>query len=141
MNEPTKIKTLRAICWVGVAADALWVVALVCPSLYGLLTGQPQLPIDLSLRLAMGIGASLMAGWTMLLAWTARNPVERKAVLLLTAFPVIFGLIIVASTGLMNGNTANIWILVKCMILATAMLSGYHMANSIAKDAAYAINH
>ena len=143
MNESTKIKTLRAICWVGVAADALWAVALVYPSLYGLLTGQPQLPIDLSLRLAMGIGASLMMGWTLLLAWTAKNPVERKAVLLLTAFPVIFGLIIVAGTGWIHGNAANIWIVVKCAILAAAMLSGYHMANSLAnaKDSAYAINH
>lgn len=140
MNQPTTIKTLSAICWIGVAADALWAVALAYPSLYGMLTGQPHLQIDLSLRLAMGIAASLMTGWTLLLAWTAKNPVERKAVLLLTAFPVIFGLIIVASTGLVHGNVANLWIVAKCAILAIAMLTGYHMANSIAKESKYAIN-
>ena len=141
MNEQTKIKTLRTICWIGVAADALWSVALVYPSLYGILTGQPQLQVDLSLRLAMGIGASLMMGWTLLLAWTAKSPVERKAVFLLTAFPVIFGLIIVATTGLINGNAVNIWILVKCSLLAATMLTGYHIANSITKELAYAVNH
>lgn len=141
MNEPTKIRTLRAICWIGVAADALWSVALACPSLYGTLTGQPHLQIDLPLRLAMGIGASLMTGWTLLLAWTAKSPVERKAVFLLTAFPVIFGLIIVATTGLINGNAANLWIVAKCALLKAAMLGGYHMANSIDRESAYAINH
>ena len=141
MNEPTKMKILRAICWIGVAVDALWAVALTYPSLYGTLTGQPQLQFELSLRLAMGIGASLMMGWTLLLAWTAKKPVERKAVLLLTAFPVIAGLIVVASTGVIHGNAANTWIVAKCVLLMAAMLSGYHMANSIAKDSACAINH
>ena len=141
MNERTKIKTLQTICWIGVAADALWAVALAYPSLYGILTGQPQLQMDLALRLVMGIGASLMLGWTLLLAWTARNPVARKAVFLLTAFPVICGLVIVTITGLINGNAANIWILVKCTLLLMAMLTGYHIANSIAKESAYANSH
>lgn len=141
MNEQVKIKTLRTICWIGVAADALWSVALVCPSLFGLLTGRPQLQADLSLRLAMGVGASLMAGWTLLLAWTAINPVERKAVLLLTAFPVLFGLIIVTTAALFNGNAANIWILVKCTLLTAAMLFGYHIAKSMARESANANNH
>ena len=141
MNEQTKLKTLRTVCWIGVAADALWSVALVYPSLYEILTGQPQLQTNLSMRLIMGIAASLMMGWTLLLAWTAINPVERKAVLLLTAFPVLFGLIIVTTTGLINGNAATIWILVKCAILTAAMLAGYHIANSINKESAYAVNH
>jgi len=141
MNNQTKMKTLKTICWIGAAADALWSVALVCPSLYGMLTGRPQLQTDLSLRLAMGVGASLMTGWTLLLAWTAKSPVERKAVLLLTAFPVLFGLIIVTATGLINGNTATTWILVKGTLLTVAMLAGYHIANSISKESAYAVTH
>ena len=141
MNEQTKLKTLRTICWIGVAADALWSVALVYPSLYGILTSQPLLQTDLPLRLTMGIGASLMMGWTLLLAWTAKNPVERKAVFLLTAFPVLFGLIIVTSVALINGNTADIWILVKCTLLTAAMLFGYHIAKSMARESANANDH
>jgi hypothetical protein len=57
-------------------------------------------------RYAMGMGASLMLGWTFLLMWADRKPVERRGVLLLTVFPVLFGLIIsgiyVVATGLIS---------------------------------------
>jgi hypothetical protein len=43
-------------------------------------------------RYAMGIGASLMLGWTGLLLWADRKPLERRGVLLLTIFPVKVGL-------------------------------------------------
>ena len=43
-------------------------------------------------RYAMGMGASLMLGWTALLLWADRKPLARKGVLLLTVFPVIAGL-------------------------------------------------
>ena len=45
-------------------------------------------------RYAMGIGAALMAGWTVLLLWGAANPVERRDILLLTVFPVITGIVL-----------------------------------------------
>ena len=133
MTLPAKIRTIRVICWMGVAADALWAVALVWPQLYGFLTGNPQLQPELTLQLAMGIGASLMAGWTLLLAWTAGNPIERRAVLLFTGIPVLSGISIVTSIGILNGNVANLWILGKCALLSVAMLGGYHMAKTIAR--------
>lgn len=37
-------------------------------------------------------GAPLMAGWTVLLLWADRRPVERKDVVAITAVPVIVGL-------------------------------------------------
>ena len=42
----------------------------------------------------MGIGAALMAGWTVLLLWGAANPIERRDILLLTVFPVITGILL-----------------------------------------------
>lgn len=45
-------------------------------------------------KYAMLIGASLMAGWTSLLIWAAMKPIERKAIFILTVFPVLIGLII-----------------------------------------------
>jgi hypothetical protein len=45
-------------------------------------------------RYAMGIGASLMAGWTLLLLWGAAKPIERRDLLLLTVFPVIAGIVV-----------------------------------------------
>jgi hypothetical protein len=44
-------------------------------------------------RYPMGLAASLMFGWTLLLIWGYRRPVERMGVLLLTIFPVITGLV------------------------------------------------
>jgi len=38
------------------------------------------------------MGASLMLGWTALLLWADRRSVERRSVLILTAFPVVVGL-------------------------------------------------
>ena len=132
---------MKTICWIGVAVDALWTAAFVFPQLYGILTGKPDLQVDLSLRMALGIAGSLMAGWTMLLAWTAKNPVERRVVMALTAIPVIAGLLAVALFGVVNGSTSTVWILAKLCFFGIAMLWGYHSANLIAKESVNEINN
>jgi hypothetical protein len=43
-------------------------------------------------RFAIGSVASLMLGWTVLLLWADRNPLERSFVLVITVFPVVGGL-------------------------------------------------
>ena len=141
MTSQKKIRIIKIICWIGVAADALWAVAFVCPQFYGILTGRHHLPNDLSLRLAFGLAASLMAGWTLLLAWTAKNPVERRAVMAFTAVPVLVGLLTVMLIGLLNEGASTAWILIKCGILCIAMLWGYHTANTIAREESHEINH
>ena len=49
-----------------------------------------------------------MLGWTFLLIWADKKPVERRGVLLLTVFPVLFGLIITGiyavTTGLITAD-------------------------------------
>ncbi len=134
MSLRARIQIIKTICWIGVTADALWVVALIYPDFYGFLTGSHLVETGLSLRLVMGIGASLMAGWTVLLAWTAQKPIERRAVMLITALPAITGLCIVTLIGLANGHSENIWILGKCAFLFVAMIVGYYLANTIAKE-------
>ena len=83
MNNSKKIQRMKIACWIGAAVDALWVLALVWPKLFTILTGNIAMTDDLSVRLIAGIAASLMAGWTILLAWAAQDPVERRAVMLL----------------------------------------------------------
>ena len=136
MTSLMKLRTIRTICWIGVVADALWAIALVWPQLFFFLTGRPNPELDLAFRLTMGIGASLMAGWTLLLAWAAHHPVERRAVMLLTAIPVIAGLSVVTIIGILDGNAANLWILGKLSLLGVAMLAGYHMAQRMPTEAA-----
>ena len=123
MNEQKKRMFLIKIAyWLGIAADALWAVGLLLPQVFGILTGRPDFNPDLQIRLIMGIGGSLMTGWTLLLLWAVRKPIERRVVILLTAFPVVFGLFIVAIIGVLEGNTFNIWILVKNTILIISMV-------------------
>ncbi len=42
----------------------------------------------------MGVAASLMFGWTVLLYWASLDPIARRDVMLLTIFPVVLGLIL-----------------------------------------------
>jgi hypothetical protein len=142
MTSQKRIQIMKTICWIGVAADALWTIALVFPQVYGLLTGSHDLQFSFPMRMVMGIAASLMAGWTLLLAWTAINPVERRMVMALTALPVVAGLLVVALIGIViGGNASSGWILVKCSFLSISMLWGYRSASLIAKENAYEISH
>jgi len=130
-------KYLKRMFWIkfpyylGIAADALWAVALLIPSVLGILLGNPNFNPDLQSRLIMGIGGSLMTGWTLLLYWAVRKPIERRMVALLTAFPVVFGLFFVALLGYLGGNTSNIWILIKLPLLFILMLISYILAGKI----------
>ena len=120
--------------WLGIAADALWAVGLLIPQVFSMLTVTPEFNPDLQTRLIMGIGGSLMTGWTFLLLWAVREPIERRVVILITAFPVVFGLFIVAFVGYLLGNTTNIWILIKISILFISMVISYILACKIASE-------
>jgi hypothetical protein len=89
---------------------------------------------DLQIRLIMAIGGILMTGWTCLLYWGVRKPIERRMVALLTAFPVVFGLFFVSLIGFLNGNTSNIWILIKLIILFITMITSYILTRKIESD-------
>jgi hypothetical protein len=89
-----KLLLLRVCYWIGAVADALSAVIMLSPKLGGSMYGMPDFNPGSDYRYAMGLGASLMLGWTFLLVWADRRPVERRGVLLLTVFPVLFGLIV-----------------------------------------------
>ena len=135
MNEQKKKMFLIKIAyWLGIGADALWAVGLLVPQVFGILTGNPDFNPDLQFRLAMAVGGTLMTGWTFLLLWAVRKPIERRGVILLTAFPVVFGLFIVALIGFLDGNTINIWILIKNTILFISMINSYILAGKMTKE-------
>lgn len=129
-----KLFLIKLACWVGIVADALWAVGLFLPALYGLLIDDPGFDPDLQMRLAMGLGGSLMAGWTFLLLWTVKQPIERRVVFLLTAFPVLVGLFAVALVDFLQGNTFVIWIMIKSVILFIAMIISYVLACKMEKE-------
>ena len=88
------IRWLRRSYRAGALVDAAAAVGMVAPRLYG-----PTLRFERPFRrerpefaYALRVGAPLMAGWTALLLWADRRPLERRAVLPLTVVPVITGL-------------------------------------------------
>jgi hypothetical protein len=117
--------------WLGIAADALWAVALFYPPLFGSLTGTPDFDPDMQVRLIMGIGGTVMAGWTLLLLWAVRRPIERRFVILLTAYPVVLGMFIVSLLGYLDGRTSNLWILAKTVVLMASMTTSYILSGKI----------
>ena len=131
MDEPKKMFLIKLAYWLGIGADALWAIGLLFPTVFGILTGQPDFDPDVQIRLIMGIGGSLMTGWTLLLLWAIIKPIERRFVILLTAFPVVFGLTVVTYIGYAGGNTFNLWILIKNSILIISMLTSYILAGKV----------
>lgn len=119
--------------WLGIAADGFWAVVLLIPPVFGIITGRPDFNPDMQFRTVLGIAGTLMTGWTCLLIWGVRKPIERRFVILLTAFPVVLGIFIVALIAFLNGNTSNLWILVKCALLMISMVTSYILAGKIDK--------
>jgi|APSaa5957512622_1039677.scaffolds.fasta_scaffold46762_4 hypothetical protein len=128
MTNQRKLRFIKITCWVGILADALWAVALFSPGLYGLLIGKPDFNPDASFRANMVIGALLMTAWTLLLLWTWQKPVERKAVLLLTAYPITSGLFLLSSANVYLGVTMfgdAVWIMAKTLTLTIIFTTSF----------------
>jgi hypothetical protein len=84
---------LRLAYWAGAILDAAMLPPMLVPSIGAKMYGIADFHPGPEYRYAMYVGASLMAGWTALLLWADRKPVERRGVILLTIIPVIAGLI------------------------------------------------
>lgn len=95
----------KITCLAGAAADAFFGLAMVWPELWGLVFGISDFNPGLRYRIDMSVGAALMFGWTVLLLWTMQNPLERKAIFLFTAFPVLTGIGLAGVTALVTGQT------------------------------------
>jgi hypothetical protein len=82
---------LRLSYWIGAIIDGLVAIQLLIPSFWASFDGLTTYTPNTTLNFALGIASALMFGWTFLLIWADRKPLERKGILLLTTFPVIFG--------------------------------------------------
>ena len=96
-------KLLRTAFLLGAITDALAVVPLLVPAVARLMwgfdgEGGPY-------RFAIGYGATLMLGWTFLLVWAYRRPLERSFVAALTVL-VIYGLVATEIAAVYSGAIA-----------------------------------
>jgi len=117
---------LRTAFVAGAVTDALALVPMLVPPMARLLWGFEA--DSGSYRFAMGYGASLMLGWTALLVWASRRPLERRAVAALTVL-VIYGLVATEIAAVATGAVAT-WRLVPTWCLQAVLLalfaSAYH---------------
>jgi len=88
----SRIIWLRISYWVGAILDGLWVIPMLFPAIGAKIYGIEDLTMSGEFRYALAVGAALMLGWTFLLLWADRKPVERRGIVLLTIFPVKVGL-------------------------------------------------
>ncbi len=80
---------LRLSYWSGAVIDALAALLLTFPSLNAWFSGYDPIATSPAFRAANAPAAALMWGWTLLLLWADRRPLERRGVLGLTIFPVL----------------------------------------------------
>jgi hypothetical protein len=115
----SKIHWLRISYWAGAIVDAYAAFRLMFPEMF------PGASADIGYNLGMKWGLALMLGWTFLLVWADRKPLERKDILLLTLCPVIVGLMItsmatfVAGFGTIGSLILNLSILTILIVLMT----------------------
>jgi hypothetical protein len=88
-----RIRFIKSCFFIGAAADLVATLPLAVPRLAKAMFALERFTPDANFLYVSRIAASLMLGWTLLLLWGGRKPVERRGVLLLTLFPVLFGLV------------------------------------------------
>jgi hypothetical protein len=88
-----KTLLLRICYWWGIIADGIVAVQMLFPKLYLRFNGIDLVP-DIGVTYGLLNGAPLMLGWTLLLFWADRKPLERKGVLLVT-LPVVAGYVMI----------------------------------------------
>jgi hypothetical protein len=93
VSVETATLLVRIAFLVGAITDGLAIIPMLSRRVGVALFGGDASQDSGPYRYAMGIGASLMAGWTLLLLWGATSPIERRDILLLTVFPVITGIV------------------------------------------------
>ena len=100
----SKILWLRICYWWGIIVDAIAAILMLFPQLFVRFMNVDLGP-DAGFSYGLRYGAPLMIGWTILLLWADRKPVERKDVLLITAYPVVVGYIILNVYSIVAGFT------------------------------------
>ena len=125
------IRWLRIAYWIGAIVDLVAAVQMVRPGLMAFGMRLDNFAPGADYRYATGMGASLMLGWTALLIWADRKPIERRGILPLTVFPVVVGLALNEAAAIVDGflsvfAVAPIWALQA--VLAVLFLGAYRRA-------------
>ena len=123
---------LRVSYWSGAALDAAMIIPMLSPRIGGVMFGIEHFAPANDYRYAMMVGASLMLGWTVLLLWADRKPVERKGVILITAVPVVIGMALAGAyavnIGLIRAEKMMPTLLLQAVLLSIFLYSYFAAA-------------
>lgn len=127
MKANDSVRWLRISYWAGAILDAAAAASMLSPDLFATINGLPNFHPGIEYRYAMGMGACLMLGWTVLLLWADQKPLERKGVLLITLLPVVLGLALNEVIAVRAGflpilTTIPVWI-VQALIVGLFLFS------------------
>lgn len=117
-------RLLRTAFLAGALTDAGALLPMLFPSLATLLWGFRD--DSGSYRFAMGYAASLMLGWTVLLLWAYRRPLERRFVAALTVL-VVCGLVVTELIAVHSG-ALEAWRMAPTWCLQALLLAGFASA-------------
>lgn len=87
MENEKAIFWLKSAFLIGMITDALALIPMLFPSMAKIVWGFDN--FSGTYYFAMGYGASLMLGWTILLYWAYREPLERRYVALFTDLVIL----------------------------------------------------
>ena len=129
MHQTAFIKTAY---WTAAVVDGFVALGMLFPPLLQPALQLASLPASVETRYALGVGAALMSGWTLLLVWGAAEPIARKGILLLTIVPVIAGLALATLYGFLKGYIAcggalSVWSLQGLLVVLLAL--AYRLAS------------
>lgn len=131
--EIRQVLWLRIAYWAGIIMDAIAAIQMLFPQLLIRMHGIDLVPTA-EFNFAMRYGAPLMIGWTVLLFWADRKPVERKDILLITAFPVVVGYVAIVIYAIVSGF-ATLGNMIPAFIMQAVLLTlftiGYWKARHI----------
>ncbi len=117
-----KLIFIRFTYWYGTILDLLVFLDMIISVIFEFSVSLPNVSTDISYKYQTGTGAFLILGWIILLIWADRKPIERKDILILTAIPVVAGIMIV------NVFYTNFWIL--SLITLIIFIVAYSLART-----------
>ena len=132
----SRVGFIKSVYWAAALVDGFVAAAMLAPRLIQPTLGIATLPASPETRYALSNGAALMLGWTLLLVWASLDPLKRRGVLLLTAFPVIAGLALSTLLGVrmsyipLSGAT-RVWLLQGLLVAGIA--AAYRVASNLAR--------
>jgi hypothetical protein len=120
LDQNKRVLLLRFSYWVGAIVDGFTVIPMLIPSVGKAFLNVKDFNPTVEYQYAMGIASSLMIGWTILLIWADRKPIERRGIVLITLI-VMLGLFL-----------SSLYVLVSGRILLSDLIPQWSMMSVVA---------